>query len=107
MNTLNKIRKRHDNDTKFTTKREKQGRWWWVGMHKRCHDDRATLLATIETIREVYIDEHKRWATTCGDSSCCSCMDLLAVLDALNDVLEIHGRPITYEGVPIEWGFHT
>ena len=60
----------------------------------------------IKDIKEIYIDEHKRWALNCGDSSCCVCTDLLAVLDAINDVLEIHGKPVCYQGLPIEWGCH-
>ena len=68
--------------------------------------DRAFLLSLLDDVEEVYIDEHKRWALTCGDSSCCACMDLLALLDAINDVLEIHGKPVCYQGVPIEWSDH-
>jgi hypothetical protein len=65
--------------------------------------DSVKTMLKLEALKEVYIDEHKRWAITCGDSSCCACMDLLSVLDALNDVLEMHGEPVTYQGVPIEW----
>jgi hypothetical protein len=56
MNDIDKIRKRHKDNESYIAKREKQGRWWWMDMHQRCHEDRATLLAKLSELEKAEED---------------------------------------------------